>query len=254
MRSTAAPSAPPAADTRAALLQAAAAEFAEAGYHDATIRAICRRAGANVAAVHYHFGDKEQLYLAVLRHLMDEANRRLPFDMGLGPEATPAERLRAFVRSLLGRLLEPGPHAWLGRLVARELLEPTPALEVMIREHIRPMSEQLRAVITAILGPDRDEQTLGFCGLSIVSQCFFYFHCRAVVSRLLPDLPQGPAAVEPLTEHITRFSLAALKNFARRPGRTAVRRVPVAPGRRSARARPRGPARAVATPASSQLP
>lgn len=253
MRSTGDSPAPSTADTRAALLQAAAAEFAEAGYHDATIRAICRRAGANVAAVHYHFGDKEQLYLAVLRHLMDEANRRLPFDMGLGPQSAPAARLRALVRSLLGRLLEPGPHAWLGRLVARELLEPTPALEVMIREHIRPMSEQLRSVITAILGSDRDEQTLGFCGLSIVSQCFFYFHCRAVVSRLLPDLPQGPAAVGPLTEHITRFSLAALEKFARRPVGAGTRRAPTPPPR-SPRVRRRSPRHAGTAAFSPQKP
>ncbi len=246
MRSTSASPAPDAADTRTALLQAAAAEFAEAGYHDATIRAICRRAGTNVAAVHYHFGDKPQLYLEVLRHLVAEANRRLPFDMGLGPEAAPETRLRAFVRSVLGRLLEPGPHAWLGRLVARELTEPTPCLEVMVREHIQPLADQVRSIIVAFLGPDRDEQTLGFCGLSIVSQCFFYFHCRAVVSRLLPHLPQGPAAVEPLTEHITRFSLAALKELARRPVGTAARRAPVPAGR--TRSRRRGPRPAVAAP------
>ncbi len=220
MRSIADAPAPAAADTRAALLQAAAAEFAETGYHHTTIRAICRRAGANVAAVHYHFGDKGQLYVEVLRHLVQEANRRLPYDMGVGPDAPPPVRLRAFVRSLLGRLLEPGPHARLGKLIARELTEPTPSLEVIVREHMRPLSEQLRAVIAPLLGPAPDERTLSFCGLSVVSQCFFYFHCRAVVSRLLPELPQGPAAVEPLTDHITRFSLAALATWSQ-PDQTA---------------------------------
>lgn len=242
MRSIADASAPAAADTRAALLQAAAAEFAETGYHHTTIRAICRRAGANVAAVHYHFGDKEQLYVEVLRHLVAEANRRLPYDMGVGPDAPPPERLRAFVRSLLGRLLEPGPHAWLGKLIARELTEPTPSLEVIVREHIRPLSEQLRSVIGALLGPAPEERTVSFCGLSVVSQCFFYFHCRAVVSRLLPELPQGPAAVEPLTDHITRFSLAALAAWSQ-PDRTPHG---AAPRRGPSRARVRRPGGAAA--------
>ncbi len=48
------------------LIEAAGEEFAGKGFECARIRTICDRAGANVAAVNYHFGDKEQLYVATV--------------------------------------------------------------------------------------------------------------------------------------------------------------------------------------------
>jgi AcrR family transcriptional regulator len=246
MRTTPFRTAPPATPpTREALLHAAGEVFAEVGFQAATVRAICRRAGANVAAVNYHFGDKERLYLEVLRHAQTETSRRLPFDLGVPARATPEQRLRAFVRSLLTRLLEPGPHAWLGKLMSREMLEPTHGLDQMVREHIRPMADQLRAIVRAFLGPDRDEQTVRLYGFSIVSQCLFYHHCRSVICRLFPDLRVAPEIIEPLTDHITRCSLAALKDVAR-PRSPASRPRSPSPRHRNGRTRatpPRSPAR-----------
>jgi len=47
--------------TRARLLDAAREVFSEHSFQGATVREICRRAEANVAAVNYHFGNKEGL-------------------------------------------------------------------------------------------------------------------------------------------------------------------------------------------------
>ena len=54
-------------DTEMRVLEAAGEVFADLGYRAATVRQICEKAGANIAAVNYYFGDKEGLYLAVLR-------------------------------------------------------------------------------------------------------------------------------------------------------------------------------------------
>jgi AcrR family transcriptional regulator len=205
--------APPPAATRAALLEAAGEVFAERGYHAATVRDICRRAGANVAAVNYHFGDKERLYVEVLRHALARANARHPFDGGTDPAAPAPERLRAFVYHFLGRFLDTDSHAWFGRLMAKEMIDPSPALDLMILERIRPMAEQLAVIVRAIVGPDCPEESLRLCGFSIVSQCLFYNHCRSVVTRLSPDQPLSPAPLDHLADHIARFSLAALEHL-----------------------------------------
>src|SRR6185295_619338 len=68
-------------DTREALLDAAEGLFAEHGIQASSLRAITQRAGANLAAVHYHFGSKEGLVRAVfsrrLKPLNEERLRRL---------------------------------------------------------------------------------------------------------------------------------------------------------------------------------
>lgn len=53
-----------------ALLRAAADRFARRGYHGTTVEVIARQAGVNKALVSYHFGGKEQLYLAVRRRVL----------------------------------------------------------------------------------------------------------------------------------------------------------------------------------------
>ncbi|MDT7577113.1 MAG: hypothetical protein QOH17_3446 [Pseudonocardiales bacterium] len=57
---------PGGADTRAQLLDAARAEFAERGYEGATVRRIAERAGVDPAMVNHWFGGKEALFTASL--------------------------------------------------------------------------------------------------------------------------------------------------------------------------------------------
>lgn len=82
------------AETRRGILRAAEESFATAGFVGATTRQVAARAGVNVATLHYHFGNKEKLYRAVL-DASSGAELHVP-----GAGWAPAERLAAVVEAL----------------------------------------------------------------------------------------------------------------------------------------------------------
>ncbi len=92
--------------TRKSLLDAASEVFAEKGYRDATIAEICEKAGANIAAVNYHFRDKETLYKEAWRYSFSESVKAHPPDGGVSDTAPPEERLRCQVTALLRRIAD----------------------------------------------------------------------------------------------------------------------------------------------------
>src|SRR5215468_7375657 len=98
-------------ETRQRLLEAAGDVFAQHGFRDTTIRQICDKAKANVAAVHYHFGDKEELYEAVFDYARTCAIAQ--FNELASPDLPAEERLRVFVGAVLTRFFDEGRPAWL---------------------------------------------------------------------------------------------------------------------------------------------
>jgi len=206
-------------DTRQRLLEAAGEVFAEHGFRNATIQEICRRAKANIAAVNYHFGDKEQLYSAVLEYAESCTLTEFPpttaSERGLSAE----DRLRNHVRGFLLRILDEGRSAWFGKLVTREMAEPTPLLDRLVREKFRPVHDHLAAIVRELLGDAATPDAVRDCALSIRGQCLFYRFCRPAIASLLPDLRLDRAGIDRLSEHISQFSLSAIRELARKRGK-----------------------------------
>lgn len=202
-------------DTKQRLMAAAGDIFSEKGFKAATVREICRQAKANVAAVHYHFGDKEGLYKALLVEAFEAGLKRYPPDMGLAAGATGEERLYAFVHSFLLRMLGSERFAWCGKLMAREMQEPTPALDHIVKRYIMPLADLLRGIVAELLGNGAkpgDQRTL-FCTMSVVGQCQYIFRSRALIDKLAPSLRFDEQSIAGLARHISDFSLSALRHL-----------------------------------------
>ncbi len=199
-------------ESRKRLLDAAAEVFALKGYREATVAEICRRAGANIGAVNYHFGSKDELYIAVWKAAFEQAMGVYPPDGELGVNAKPQKRLHALVHSLLHRIMDDGRLGHAGQILLREMADPTDAIAHVRRDAIRPLRERVQDIIRELLGPDASEQQLRFCQLSLMHQCLAigFRRGKGQLPVLFPRQPLTEPLTDSLVEHITRFSLAGI--------------------------------------------
>src|SRR2546423_2734990 len=203
--------------TRQRLLEAAGQEFAERGFKTATVRDICQRADANVAAVNYHFGDKQKLYAAAVRYAHVAATRHTP--AADADKMSPRQRRRLFIRGFFMGILEEGKPAWHAKLMAREMAEPTAVLNEIARHGVKPRVEALSAIVRQILGPGVSQKQIYRCSRSIVGQILFYHFARPMLERVFPDEPIDPSRIDELTDHVTEFSMQGLVGMSKRGGR-----------------------------------
>lgn len=204
--------------TRERLIDAAGEMFAEVGFHHTTVRQICNRAGANIAAVNYHFRDKTGLYTEVVRQSMRAARLdavRAAFDQNAPPE----EILRAVIKTRLESLRGLDLGDWHFRIFAHELAKPTPAMNIVVNEAIRPLYTRMCQLIGTILALPPEDQKTRLCAHSIIGQMLFYAFATPVISRLGPPMKMTQAQIEAIANHITEFSLAYLRKTKPSSGR-----------------------------------
>lgn len=210
----------PTAPTKARILEAAGDIFGKKGFKDATIRAIALAAKVNIAAINYHFRDKEGLYGAVLEEVFRLGFTRFPATLQLGSSARPEERLQAFIRAMFYRLQSNegwGGLTGRGRLIARELLDPSPAFEAILDRYIKPYKELLVSILAAIMGNNPGPEKLQPCALSIFGQCLYYAVASPVIRRISADHAPTEDNLERLADFVWLFSLGGIAAISNTP-------------------------------------
>jgi AcrR family transcriptional regulator len=204
------------AATRQKLVDSAGPIFAEKGYYSATVREICKRAGANVAAVNYHFNDKLGLYEEVLI----QCKRAAHVDQvraALDQSGSPEDILRAVIRARVQGLRKNAMASWQLRIFAHELTDPTPALSRMIERISRPIYDRLLELTAKIIGMPPHHTKTRLCAHSVMGQILFYVFAGPLFARFSPEMKLTDEMLEQIANHIADFSLA----YLRETGRTA---------------------------------
>jgi AcrR family transcriptional regulator len=188
-------------ETRARLIEAAVDVFGRHGYEGATTRQIAKAANANLAAIVYHFGSKDALYLAVVEHLVGEIEARigpvLTFVEANFPER-PADAL-ALLKRMLGAFVDvvlgsPEAQRW-ARIIIRELLDPTDAFDIIYRLIGRAHALATRVVAVA-LDVEADALPTKLRAFTIVGQGIVFRVANSIVLRRIGRDQLGPVERE----------------------------------------------------------
>lgn len=200
-------------ETRERVLEAAGEVFAESGFEKATIREIVKRAGANLNAVNYYFRDKHGLYAALFEHAHQLVGGKDQEVFATIRRLPPVERLRAMIGHVLRGFILTKRASWKMRLMLREMLEPTGVLEAMVERFVRPRFDEMTAIVRELAPRGLSDLAVRMSATGIMAQCAHIAHHRFIVSRLVPELAYTAEGVEKIADHITSFSLAAVRNL-----------------------------------------
>ncbi|MFB3785247.1 MAG: CerR family C-terminal domain-containing protein [bacterium] len=214
---------------RRRLLDAAGEVFAARGYHDATTQEICQKARINGAAVNYHFGGKERLYLAVLREAFERNHEQPPWIEIHNRARPPEERLRLFIHALFFELLTRDRPAWHGRLIAREMVRPSEALPEVVDQSIRPIFVSLCDVIRQLV-PGLSGDQVKMAAVNTAGMLFHYYHCRPMIAALWPALEYSAESLDRIADFAFLYTRSALRGLATLP--------PCPPARRAGKKSP----------------
>lgn len=174
--------------TRARLLQAAEAAFAEHGYEGARLADIAEDAGCSVGAVYFRFKDKDALFSAIAAAFIEEARAGLASVLGGASFDNPQQIVRAFVAATARNFRR---HRGLFRAIVERGIDQPRAMRTIFA-----FRDELAAALESLL--KRGGANAGTLKVRVMTQMVYGFLLAGVLNNRAPTQIADDRAVEEL--------------------------------------------------------
>jgi AcrR family transcriptional regulator len=199
--------------TRERILDSAENLFAQKGFNAVSVREITSAARCNLAAVNYHFGNKESLYLEVFRSRWVPRAQRVQesFRKSLAAHDSPSPQavVSALAKAFLEGPLSDEERLRHSQLMTREMTQPTKAFEHLAEHIMQPFFKELADKLGSVLPDELEEEKMLLNIFSIFGMVLYFNFARVAVSRLT-GRKYNAAFRDHLVKQITEFSLKGL--------------------------------------------
>jgi TetR/AcrR family transcriptional regulator len=210
-------------ESRAAILQAAAQEFAEHGIAGARTDAIARKARVNKALLYYYFKDKETLYGAVLDHAF--TGMKSSVFRVLDSDLAPREKILAYVGAYFDFIASNQIYP---KLMQREMMRAREGhslhIDRLVKTYFQPIYRRVGALLHKGIadGEFRKVDPAHFVP-SMIAMIVFYFSSAPVMRRIVRFDPLTPRRIAERRAAVLDFVSAALFQSRAGVGATPVK-------------------------------
>jgi TetR/AcrR family transcriptional regulator, regulator of cefoperazone and chloramphenicol sensitivity len=186
--------------TRQALVRSAIEIFGRDGFHAASTREIARQAEANQAAIGYHFGGKDGLYLAAIKYIAEQIGSRIgpitqeiraKLNVLAEQQTDPAEMretslslLVKLMNGMLRMLVDQESSSW-AKLILREQQSPTAAFDVFYEGLMGSALQISTTLISKIRGIDPQSVEARLLAILVFGQVIVFRASREAVLRYM---------------------------------------------------------------------
>lgn len=181
-------------ETAGKLIAAGMQLFGEFGFKGTTTRMIASEAHSNIGSIAYYFGNKRNLYLAIIRHIADRMREQFDLDMmkkGQLPEGLTQEEARLALRRIVKDMIrtfiaDDEASCWL-LLVMREQAHPTEAFDILYEEVFDMVYKFLGSLIAILIDIDERDTRVTLEAHTLVGQIVFFLVGRIPLLRRLEN-------------------------------------------------------------------
>ena len=198
-------------DVRNRLLDAAEKLFSERGFADTSVRDITAEANCNVAAVNYHFGGKDKLYIEMFRRHMEGvfAKHKVNIEKVMSSANPTLEKLlEAIAKTSLEALSEADARIPMLKLMVRETLNPQLKEELVSLDILKDFLNHICEALMRLL-PGLTQQRAMLCVYAIEGMVMHPMLFHDYYKEIFFAVP-----VDELVKHIARFSAAGVREAA----------------------------------------
>jgi AcrR family transcriptional regulator len=212
--------------TRNKILDAAERLFAEHGYTAVSMRSITAAAGANVAAIHFHFASKEALFEAIFNRRVQPINaaRLIGLRGAQGNRRDEVVELGNVLKAFVAPHLEAAKGFDAGSIVllqfmARAAAEPDKSIQTVLRKEFDPVWVELAEAVRRAL-PDASDEAIGWGLFFTLGALYFINPSRGWFAPLTHNKCNA-GDTEAAMQYLVPFLTAGLQGLSKHVPATA---------------------------------
>lgn len=172
---------------RKSLIMAGLELFGELGFKATTTRMLAKKAGVNIAAIPYYFDSKENLYLEIVKYMMNDADKyfgefmsrvnKIIEDNSLTKELA-LDLLKEYTRNKVEFMCYYENAPLVANIVTTEQANPSKAFDFLYDNYISRTYHVMDCLVAAYLGKSVNDPKVRVISHSLHGQVFFFLVTR----------------------------------------------------------------------------